>query len=142
MKRLVFLFFLLLFTLFSKAQYINVIRNIEEKHQNCIDPGPYNMMRCTEVFYYEIDSMLNFLYNKLKANYSIGEKKKLKKEQFDWLKERDKLQKSSKENIQCEIDNKNGYFDTMDCMLALYDKTNFVKERVLQLIKRLKKFEK
>ncbi|WP_158980932.1 MULTISPECIES: lysozyme inhibitor LprI family protein [unclassified Flavobacterium] len=115
------------------SQTLKTIEKIELTHQNCLDKGEY-MKGCSVEYYNQADSLLNVVYKKLKLKLSAEEQSKLKKEQLEWLKKRDKyFQKVySEEKKSGDFNEGSNDFD----MIIIDQKAEFVFERVKVLIKR------
>ncbi|RZL44850.1 MAG: DUF1311 domain-containing protein [Pedobacter sp.] len=125
------LFFIISFSLSICSQsYIKEadIKKLEVKYQACLDNGDY-MLGCSNQFYVEMDSCLNVAYKQLRQTSDELVKAALKKEQLEWLKIRDRkfayIDKTNKDEGQ------DGEMFRRD------EKANFVKERVLVLIRKL-----
>lgn len=128
-----FFFFL---TIISHSQTIATIDSLEDESQSCLDKGEF-MLGCSIRFYDQMDSMLNKVYNKLRSELDSSQKELLKKEEKDWLKKRDKFFKQTNAELE-KIIKKNGNAGQDDEMFRYQENARFVKERVLELIKRLK----
>ncbi|MFM2192029.1 MAG: hypothetical protein RLZZ118_986 [Bacteroidota bacterium] len=116
------------------SQTIKTIENIELAHQNCLDKGGY-MKGCSVEYYNQADSLLNVVYKKLKLKLSAEEQLKLKKEQLEWLKKRDKYF----QKVYSEEKNFGNWREgSNDFDMVIFDqKAKFVFERVKVLIKKL-----
>ena len=108
------------------SQTIKTIEKIEIAHQNCLDKGGY-MKGCSVEYYNQADSLLNVVYKKLKLKLNAEEQSKLKKEQLEWLKKRDKYF----QKVYSEEKNFGNWRVIID------QKAKFVFERVKILIKKL-----
>ncbi len=116
------------------SQTIKTIEKIEIAHQNSLDKGG-DGKGCSVEYYNQADSLLNVVYKKLKLKLNAEEQSKLKKEQLEWLKKRDKyFQKvySEEKNFGNWREGSND-FD----MIIIDQKAKFVFERVKILIKKL-----
>lgn len=120
----------------SKGNHELSIEQLSIKHQACLDSG-VDMMGCSKTFYFEMDSMLNVVYNEYKMTLKPNERKALQTEQTEWLKKRDTF-----------IDRENKAFQEKletdewgpDMYMIVYDNdAEFVKKRTIELIKRMKK---
>ncbi|MCI9845618.1 lysozyme inhibitor LprI family protein [Flavobacterium pectinovorum] len=117
----------------SNSQTIKTINKIESSYQNCLDKGD-NMKGCSVEYYLQSDSLLNVVYKKLKLKLNSEEKSKLKKEQLEWLKKRDKyFQKVYSETKKSDFIEGSDDFD----MIVLDKKAEFVFERVKEFINSL-----
>lgn len=94
-----------------------------------------DMLGCVQHFYIQMDSMLNVVYNNSKAILNLSEKEAFKKEQLAWLKKRDVYFKKKDKIFQDNIKKGNGGQDMR--MINIDNKANYVKARVLVLIKKL-----
>jgi uncharacterized protein YecT (DUF1311 family) len=116
------------------AQNAKTIDEMSDKHQACLDSG-INMLGCSSKFYIQMDSMLNVAYNNLKLKLIPPGRTNLKNDQLNWLHKRD-VYFRNKDRIYREKFNK-GEWGTDMAMINYDDKAEFVKKRVLLLIKRL-----
>src|SRR5690606_30790237 len=82
---IVFIFFCLT----SFSQTAKTIDILESKYQVCLDKGEF-MLGCSEKFYFQMDSLLNVEYKKLRAKCDSIQKVNLKEDQVKWLAIRDK----------------------------------------------------
>lgn len=110
-----------------KVEYSKLLNKLDLIHQECLDEG-IEMLNCSKKYYSEMDSILNDVYRKLMKNKDIKEKNILKKEQLDWLKERDR--------VFIEFDNEKiselSAYENQT--FSLTKKAEFVKERIEILI--------
>lgn len=126
---------LLLFLFFtSQAQTLKTVEDLDAKHQACLDTG-VDMLGCTKTFYAGMDSMLNVVYQKLTASFNTKEKSLLKNQQRSWLKKRDAYFKR-KDRIFDEKYDKGEWGRDM-LMITVYEKAIFIRDRVIELNKRL-----
>ncbi len=136
-----FSFFCCIF-LSGNAQAEKIINRLETQYQSCLDKGEY-MLGCTKNFYFQMDSMLNVVYLKLHSTLSTSQKAKLKIEQKAWLLKRDiyfKMTLKEFETKNQDISPSGPAFGAQNDAMFMYDdNAKFVKDRVLVLIKRLKK---
>jgi uncharacterized protein YecT (DUF1311 family) len=132
-KKIIIIIFVIVCSNLGNAQGIYIVEKMADDHQACLDKG-YKMLQCAIGFYYEMDSMLNVVYTNLRKKVTTKEKEKLKKEQNQWLKRRDVFFK--KEN-KIALKNWSNWGEDAD-MFAYDNKADFVKRRVIELIKRLK----
>jgi uncharacterized protein YecT (DUF1311 family) len=135
MTNLKFKFFVIFisicFTTFSQTK--ETVDSLETQYQACLDKGQF-MLGCSEAFYFQMDSLLNLEYKKLRSKCDSIQKENLKDEQLQWLSKRDK---QFKQNQQQEHKNaKEGGYDggQDETMMLTDDNAKFVKERVLKLI--------
>ncbi len=130
-KSIFIILFILSFN--CNSQTLKTIEKIELKYQNCLDKGAY--MKGSSVEYYnQADSLLNLVYKKLKIKLSTEGQLKLKKEQLEWLKKRDKYFKKVYSETKKEDDFIEGSNDFN--MIIIDKKAEFVFERVKEFIKR------
>ena len=71
----------------TKKQIEEQINVMETSHQSCKDSG-VDFIRCANVFYKQMDSMLNVVYKLVKGQLDTVEFKQLKQEQLKWLSKR------------------------------------------------------
>jgi uncharacterized protein YecT (DUF1311 family) len=132
-KRLALSVLCLGLTLCSAAQssYESVLERIDTQHQDCLDLGE-NMIACSSEYYKKVDSMLNVVYKAVLKDLANTEKTDLRNEQREWL--------TNRNNKFREIDNeaKKDSLGSMERMTAVEDKAGYVRERVDELIGKLK----
>ena len=126
---IVFIFFCL--TGFS--QTAKTIDTLESQYQACLDKGEF-MLGCSERFYFQMDSLLNVQYKKLRAKCDSTQKVNLKDDQVKWLAIRDKQFKYNRQQVHKEA-KEGGYEGGQDETMILTDKNAmFVKDRVIELM--------
>jgi uncharacterized protein YecT (DUF1311 family) len=128
---IIIVLFLVLLGSKSFGQTTITIDSLEESYQACLDKG-INMLGCSKRYYNQMDSMLNLVYRKLCKKISPSQGSKLKSEQLKWLSTRDQYFK----NIPLDEEEKALQGEDRK-MLVISKKADFVKERVLGLIKKL-----
>lgn len=132
-QKSVLLFFILL-AFHSNAQTIETVNKFKTSYQHCLDNGS-GMKNCAIEYYNQSDSLLNVSYKNLKLKLSSKEQSKLKKEQLEWIKQRDKYF----EKVYADT-KKEGHFieGSSDFDMVVFDeKAKFVFIRVKELIKRI-----
>jgi uncharacterized protein YecT (DUF1311 family) len=112
---------------------MKTIDSLQTQYQLCLDKGQ-NMLGCSKVFYYQMDSLLNLRYKQLRLTCDSIQKENLKDEQLEWLSKRDKqfLKNQKQTNKEAK---KEGYDVGQDEKMVLTD-TNamYVKQRVIELL--------
>jgi uncharacterized protein YecT (DUF1311 family) len=107
---------------------------MEVNYQNCLDNG-IDMLGCSNDYYKQMDNLLNEVYKKAKLKMSSSEIEKLKTEQLNWLKKRDLYFKKAYIEAKDEADG----LGSDDLQMVFVDKkTEYVKDRVVFLIKKYK----
>ena len=129
----IFLGILLLCSVFGFSQTLKTVKELEAKNQKCLDNGA-DGLGCSIEYYKQMDALLNTVYNKLRANLNADEKSKLKKEQQLWLKKRDKYAEEQYDETAEILGTTQGQDFKM---ILRHTEAEFVKERVIELIKRL-----
>ncbi|MGH2664619.1 lysozyme inhibitor LprI family protein [Flavobacterium sp.] len=125
---------LVLFSISGFSQTLKTVKELEKANQDCLDQGK-NMLGCSRDYYEQMDALLNKVYNKLRTSLTAEEKAKLKKEQQLWLKKRDKY---ADEQYDETAELLEGETESQDFkMIVRHSEAEFVKERVIVLIKRL-----
>lgn len=130
-------FALLLFILAAfhcNAQTMETVNKIKTSYQRCVDGGS-GMKDCAIEYYNQSDSLLGVSYKNLKLKLSSKEQAKLKKEQLEWIKQRDKYFEKVYSDTK-----KEGHFaeGSSDFDTVVFDeKAKFVFIRVKELIKRI-----
>jgi uncharacterized protein YecT (DUF1311 family) len=103
-----FLIIISIFTcLTGFSQTAKTIDSLESQHQSCLDKGEF-MLGCTERFYFQMDSLLNVLYKKLRSKCDSIQKENLKDEQLQWISKRDKQFRENQKQVHKEAKEK-GY---------------------------------
>jgi uncharacterized protein YecT (DUF1311 family) len=131
-----FILFLPCFFLHGQAQTVKTIEDMSHKHQACLDSGK-DMLGCSRSFYSQMDSMITVVYDKLITVLNLTGKATLKKDQLDWLKKRDVFFK--KQDKVFDDNYKKGKWGLEMQMVTYDDKADFIKKRILLLIRRLNK---
>jgi len=112
----------------KKQMQASDIQQLDTIYQHCLDKGQ-NMYGCTITYYNVLDSCLNVAYKQLRNKLDKTQQLTLQQEELSWLKTRDQKFKS--------IDKNNNYPGQDGEMMKQNQKDAIVKERVLQLIKKL-----
>jgi uncharacterized protein YecT (DUF1311 family) len=122
----------------TNAQSIQDVDRLTKKNQVCLDSG-IDMLGCSKKFFAQMDSVLNVAYKSLRNGLSEQKKAALKQEQLQWLKKRDAFFKKSNQEFQKKYST--GEWGSDMAMVTYGDQADFVKQRVIQLIKRLEHSE-
>lgn len=125
--------YILLISFYSNAQTLESVNKLADNHQKCLDAG-VNMQGCSKLFYHEMDSLLNLAYFNLKNRLTESEKPSLKKEQRLWLKKRDRYFEDQEKTFQKNF--KSGEWGSDMFVTVYYNDAQFVRKRVVELIKR------
>ncbi|MEP6676161.1 MAG: lysozyme inhibitor LprI family protein [Ferruginibacter sp.] len=133
-KQAVCILFLCSVCFAGSAQTVATVNDLAAKHQQCLDAG-IDMTGCSRGFCAQMDSMLNVVYNNFRTKLNVSGKEVLKKEQIAWLKKRDAYYKNQDKIYQDNIKSKKWGPDMQ--MVTYDDKADFIKARVLALIKRM-----
>ena len=126
------LVFFFIFINVSHGQTLELIKNLEIEHQNCLDNQAW-MLGCSIKYNKQMDSLLNVVYNKKRQLLSKKEKLNLKEEQLAWLKKRDANTKKVSTKIKTVTDIMGSDLQ----MIITDEEAEFVKKRVVYLIKSL-----
>jgi uncharacterized protein YecT (DUF1311 family) len=110
---------------------MNDITALEKNYQDCLDKGDY-MLGCTKDFYNEIDKILNVTYNNIMPRLDQTQKTALRTEQRNWLKERDAY------FMKVDQENEDGLAGNDLKMIRIDKQADYVKQRVIYLIKKYK----
>jgi uncharacterized protein YecT (DUF1311 family) len=130
--KLLFIIFCFI-SLTSFAQTLKTIDSVQTQYQLCLDKGEY-MLGCSKIFYYQMDSLLNLIYKKLRLTCDSIQKENLKDEQLEWLTKRDKQFIKNQKETNKEA-KKEGYVGGQDeRMILIHTNASFVKQRVIELI--------
>lgn len=132
MKKTVFLF-LFLFSITGFSQTIEDVESLKNEHQDCLDLGE-NLLICSITYYDKTNEMFDKVFRRVKERSTPAEKKKLKDNQFLWLKKKatyfDKIYEEAKEEL--------GTDEGDDFrMMVNAKKADYVNLRILELIKQL-----
>jgi len=133
------LYSLIVFLIFfsnSNCQSTNLkkVESIEYYYQKCLDQGT-DMLGCSDKYYFFCDKLLNEVYQTIKTKLNQKDKKLLKIEQLKWIKKRDLYFKKAYFEAKDEAEN----LSTEDLQMIFIDKkADYVKERVVFLIKKFK----
>lgn len=130
-----FIFILFLFlpiSMFSQTR--ETVDSLEEKCQACLDKGEF-MLGCSYRFYGQMDSLMNQVYNNIRARLDSSGNATLKKEQKDWLKKRDQFFR--KTNAEVEKKKKEYGYTPQDDLMTMYeDNARYVQDRIIELLKK------
>lgn len=133
LKVLAITFILLIVCMVGRTQTVKTVEDMAIKHQACLD-SEIDMLGCSKSFYLQMDSMLNVVYHQLRATLGEKQKQALKNQQFKWIKKRDTYFNKQDNTLQKKYE-KGEWGRDME-MITYDDKANFIKERVIVLIKR------
>ncbi len=126
----------------SHAQKQEVVDALEVNYQSCLLHSN-EKISCAEKFFFQMDSMLTKVYNKLRAALNETEKQKLTSEQKKWLIEKDAFFKQTKEKMENRKPGQPANEPVIvsdTAVTEMYDENaRFVKERLFELMKRLNK---
>lgn len=115
------------------AQTNNVVDTLEDQYQACLDKGE-GMLGCSDLFYRQMDSLLNLQYKKLRSMCDNVQKSNLKAQQLKWLSKRDKQFKQNQVETK-KAAQESGYDGGEIETMTLIDKNAmFVKARVIELM--------
>lgn len=99
------------------------------------------MFGCAKKFYFQMDSMLNVIYFKLRSTLDTSKQTGLKKEQKLWLAKRDTYFKKTFSEFKKKNPNNSPYGSAWgaqdDAMFMYNDNAEFIKSRVLILLRKL-----
>lgn len=130
--------FIILFSIFfclkGFTQTTKTIDSLKSIDQACLDSG-WRMPSCEYEYLIAIDSILNVVYNKLHSKLDSSGRTALKKEQLDWLKQRDIHYKKSDKEFEDSI--RAGSWGDEMRVVTIGEKSDFTEKRVLVLIQRL-----
>ena len=132
---IIILFQTFLFTV-GNAQTKRTVEDMAKSHQDCLDTG-IDMLGCSKHYYFQMDSMLNVVYDKYRATLNNAQKAVLKKEQLNWIKKRDIYFKKQNKEFQHKF--KSGEWGTDMAMITYDNNAEFVKDRVIVLLRKLRK---
>ncbi len=93
------------------------------------------MLGCSQLYYTQMDSCLNVVYNELRRPLDQTGKAALKDEQIKWLGKRDVFFKKVDQEYAAE--NSSGFAGNDSRMIAIDEKAQFVRKRVEELIQKL-----
>lgn len=124
---------IILVSLKSNSQTLEIVYKMKSDYQKCLDKG-IDMRGCALDYYNQSDSLLNVAYKNLKTKISSKEQSKLKKEQLEWLKKRDQFF----QKVYSDTKKQGNFIEgTQDFDMIIYDEqARFVFGRVKELIKK------
>ena len=132
--KLSFLTIIFIFTcLTGFSQTTKTIDSLESQYQACLDKGEF-MLGCSETFYFQMDSLLNVQYKKLRSKFDSIQKENLKDEQLQWLSKRDKQFKENQKQVHKEAKEKGYDGGEIETMILIDKNAMFVVKRVIELI--------
>ena len=134
---LVFISLIILSGCKSRTNYSEVVNRLEKQHQECLDKGE-DMLGCSRIFYSQMDSMLNVVYEDLMGRLDKIEKNSLREEEKQWIKQRDIEFRKITRELRESIDQV-GFVPQDNNMMAYDEQADLVKKRIRQLIDKLEK---
>ncbi|PWA06574.1 hypothetical protein [Flavobacterium psychrotolerans] len=135
MKKIILLF-LIFMSCKSERDFNFEIEQLSEKHQKCLDSGK-NMMNCSRQFHFEMNHMLKIVLKECRISLNKTEQESLEREQLLWSKKREQYITEQNQEFNDKIKSEEW---GQDMYMAVYQNdADFVKARVLELIKRMKK---
>ena len=112
------------------AQTIKVVDSLSKAELYCLE-NETDMNQCAIVYYHQMDSMLNVVYEECIKGLSNDRKLALKKDELIWLKKRD--QYFAQLDKDYEQKNKTGEWGREMRVTIIDRKAHYVKDRVLKL---------
>lgn len=112
--------------------YRKKIESLEKQQQTELDKGE-RMMLVEQEYEITMDSMLNVVYKDLMLKLNDVEKKNLRTEQREWIKQRDIEFVELWEPIN-EMTTEIGFIPEDARMIVYSQKANYIKKRVLELV--------
>ena len=120
-------------SLFALGQTVLDVQKMERQYQARLDSGA-DMLRDARRYYLKMDSLLNVVYWRLYKSTNASKRSKLKNEQIQWIKARDKYFKVEDQKFSAKYES--GEWGE-DMEMVTYDaKAEFVQKRIVILIKR------
>ncbi len=112
---------------------MKTIDSLETQYKLCLDKEQ-NVIDCSKLFYYQMDSLLNFRYKKLRLTCDSIQKENLKDEQLEWLTKRDKqfIKNLKQTNNETQKQGHNGGQD--ERIIFTNTSAMFIKLRVIELL--------
>ena|ERR1043165_9213590 len=123
-----------LFSNMAFSQTLKQVEEIESQYQNRLDTG-IGMLGTSKDYFYAVDSLLNVAYKNLRNGMTSSQKEELKSEQLKWLKKRDAYFNEVKAEYDAMVKSDGWGHDMF--MTVYQQEAEFVKERVLYLMKRM-----
>jgi hypothetical protein len=126
--------FLLFFSIrvYSHAQTAEQIYQMEVSHKECLGIKP-DSIACSRVFFYQMDSMVNVVYNKAKEDVSPDERSQFIKEQLSWAYRKESFFKKQDENFIFNL--KEGTWKKEMIRIVYEQKADFLLKRIKSLLK-------
>jgi len=139
MKKIISLLVLFVISAGAYAQQGRSLSALQRAYQACLDTGN-NGYGCAVGFYQQMDSLLNNVYNGIRAKSTPEQKENLKDEQLEWLSKRDLYFKKTFTEVKKNspgITPANLAKASKDDKMVMYNANAvFVKSRVAVLMKR------
>ena len=133
MKPLIFtslLFFILLCT-YAQSE---VIAEMESDHKVCLQIKP-DSIACSRNYFFQTDSMLDIIFNKVKTEIPSDEQMQLMKEQLSWAGKKNAY--FSKQDINFAYNIKEGTWKKEMIRFVYENKGDFILKRIKILLKKL-----
>jgi len=118
----------------SNAQTTKTMDSLSMKYQQVLDTGK-DMFGSTRLYDLQIDRMLNVVYNRLLHTCNLNQRQNLKTEEQNWIKKRDAYFRRTM-NKMLRTSRRESSIARDEDMMRLNDNSEFVKKRVLFLLKR------
>lgn len=120
----------------AHSQSAKTVKDLVKKHRQCLNQclavNPVDRIKCSEVFYFQMDSLLTVVYKNTRSGLVKSKRKQLDKDQLKWMHDRD-VYFAQQDLLFGEKHKHNQWRSDMQ-MITYEDKANFVKDRVVTLI--------
>lgn len=127
---------LLLCGLAAHTQSAKTVRDLVKKHRQCANQCltiyPTDRIKCSEIFYFQMDSLLSVAYKSARSGLQKNKRKQLERDQVKWMRERD-VYFAQQDMLFWEKHKHNQWRSDMQT-ITYEDKANFIKDRVVMLI--------
>lgn len=124
-------FFLL--PVFAYAQTLEDVEQVEMTHKECIRIKS-DSVACARNYYFQTDSLLRLIYDKVKGELQPSEKSEFMKDQVSWVGRKDAFFK--KQDINFAFNVREGTWKKDMIRVPYEEKAEFLMKRLKSLLKR------
>lgn len=117
-----------------KAQTPALIEQMEASHKECLRIKP-DSIPCSRVFFYQMDSMVNVIYEKAKSEVPAGDKAAFIREQLSWVAKKEAFFK--KQDVNFAFNLQEGTWKREMIRVVYEAKADFILKRIKSLLKYL-----
>lgn len=129
-----FYILIFLFPFFASAQSLEDVEQIEATHKECVRIKS-DSVPCARNYYFQTDSLLRLVYDKVKQELDPSEKTEFMKDQTSWVGKKDAFFK--KQDINFAFNIREGTWKKDMIRVPYEEKADFLMKRLKVLLKRL-----